>query len=106
MRLKVKILNFTRMRVTQYESPHEGPFLCTPAGRPWRGGDTTWCTSHTRHLSVGVNTAGRASGAALIPQQRHFRECWEGGRHSAEGGGEFGWSVSVQMRRECGARRA
>lgn len=94
------------MRVTQYESPHEGPLSCAPVGRPWRGGDTTWCTSHSRHLSVGVNTAGRASRAALNPQLRHLRERWERGRHSEEGGGEFGWSVSMQMRMECRARGA
>lgn len=75
-------------------------------GCSWRGGDTTWCTSYFHHLSVGVNTAGRANGVALSPQLRHLRERWERGRHSEEGGGEFGWSVFVQMRIEHRARGA
>lgn len=94
------------MRVTQYESPQEGPLSCAPIGLLWSGGDTTWCTSHSHHLSVGVNTVGRASGAALSPQLRHLRKRWERGRHSEEGGDKFGWSVSVQTRMEPRARGA
>lgn len=92
--------------MTQNESPHEGTFLCVPAGRPWRGGDITWCTSHSCHLSVGVNKVERVSRAALSAQQRHLSEPWEQGRHSEEGGREFGWRISVQMWMECGARGA
>ena len=65
-----------------------------------------WCTSHSHHLSVGVNTVRRANEASLSPQQRHLREHGEQGRDSEEGGGEFDWSVSVQMRMEHDARGA
>lgn len=94
------------MRATQYESPHKGPPSCVHVGHPWRGSDTTGCTYHSCHLSVGVNTAERAIRAAFSPQLRHLRKHWEQGRHSEEGSVEFVSSVSSEMRMDRGARGA
>ena len=90
-------LDSTRMWVILEGRPHEGHHRCMLDGQPWRGGDTTWCTSYSRHLSGGVITAGRANKDELSPTRGNLNTPWARSSSSREGGGGFGLSVSMQM---------
>jgi hypothetical protein len=81
--------------VTAIDNPHEGLHWCVPAGHPWRGGDTTWCTSHSRHLSGGLMTVGRASGEDLSPPHKKLKAPRARISSYYEGGGRIGWCVNL-----------
>ena len=97
-------LEKTRMWVTSMDSSHEGLHRCVPASRPWRGGDTTWCTSHSRHLSGGLMTAKWASREDLSPPHGKLKAPWVRITSYYEGGGKTSWCVNSQMKMECSTR--
>lgn len=92
------------MWVTLMDSPNEGLDRCMPVGHPWRGGDTTWCTYHSRHLNRGLMTARRASGEDLSPPHGKLKAPWAWITNCYEGVGRIGWCVNSQMKMERSAR--
>ena len=65
---------------------HDGAHRCVHTGRPWRGGGTTWGTSHPRDLMRGINKGRMSQRVGVMVDDMYNNSVSGAGRSYFEGG--------------------
>jgi hypothetical protein len=92
------------MRVNDDFRSHEGAQRHVRAGLPWRGGGTTWGTSHPGHLMQGINKGRTSQRGGVMVDAMYNNSVSGAGRNYFEGSRGVGLGCSALLQTSCSFR--